>query len=94
MIINIDLSPYRNKYMLVFEEDFIKNFKGMRTFALIPSRILGISYPDYLRFASSLGGVVIGKTGYPVVYFDKKEDAEKLQKIVINYWNKGIKKFD
>ena len=94
MIINIDLSPYRNKYMLVFDENFIKNFKGMRTFLLIPSRILGISYPDYLRFASSLGGVVIGKTGYPGVYFDKKEDAEKLQKIVIDYWNKGIKKFD
>lgn len=50
------------------------------SFSVVFSRILGLSYPDYLRAVRDLyGGRIVGKYHkYPTVYFQTKEKAIEL----------------
>lgn len=54
------------------------------SYAILPARLLGLSYPDYLRFCrDELGALVIGKKmKYPVVYFPMSNELLALQKLL------------
>ena len=69
----LDESPmYKEKLLLRMNHDLFKFPKGTSgSYAVFVSRVLGLSYPDYLRFARDiLGAEIIGKGDcYPVAYF-------------------------
>lgn len=48
------------------------------TFQGIGARLLGLSYPDYLRFLQSNGGILKGKVGTCYAYFKDKAAAQKI----------------
>ena len=59
-------------------------------FNVIVARILGLSYPNYLRYCrDTFNATLRGKKGYPIPYWKNREDGIKLIKIL----NQEIKKF-
>lgn len=54
------------------------------SYAVFPARVLGFSYPDYLRYCRDVCGArLIGKnTKYPVAHFVKNEKSMLLLKIL------------
>ena len=77
-----------NGYAITMEEDCLKNLGGMKlplsSVHFFPCKLLGLSYPDYLRYCrSKYNARLVGKRGiytYPV--FDDKKDCDKLIKIL------------
>lgn len=88
----IEQSPYSNKFFIKPDGDLLDYFKGIDYLFLIAPRVLGMSYTDYLRFVrDKYGAKLRGKTGFPILEFDEKEDAQKLQKLLNRYWINGTK---
>lgn len=60
--------------------DFISDngliFDG--SFHVIGARLMGLSYPDYLRYLRSKGATLKGKTGYTYAYFKDKDKCQKV----------------
>lgn len=89
----IELSPYSNKYFITMGDDIREYFYGVNSYSIAPARVLNMSYPEYLRFArDEYNGTIVGKTGFPIVYFDSKQDIVKLQSLLNKYWRGGTKK--
>lgn len=75
-----------NKFLLKCIPDNIPAFDGQiyGAPAVLASRLLGLSFPQYLRYCRDvLGAEVIGrKKLYPVVYFTKTPAAAQLVKLL------------
>lgn len=54
------------------------------SFGIICARLMGLSYPNYLRLCRDrYGATIIGKNNYyPFVFFTKSEKANELLKIL------------
>ena len=52
------------------------------SFQVVGSRLLGLSYPDYLRFLQSRGATLRGKKGYCYGYFKDKAACQKVCKLL------------
>lgn len=52
------------------------------SFQVVGSRLLGLSYPDYLRFLQSRGATLKGKKGYCYGYFKDKAACQKVCKLL------------
>ena len=82
----LDEAPmYKEKYILRMNHDkflFPCGTKG--SYGVFPARLLGLTYPDYLRFLRDvLGADVIGKNSkYPVAFFDKNETTRQFVKLL------------
>lgn len=52
----------------------------IKTYNILPARILGLSYAEYLRYCRDKhNGIIYGKDSlYPYVVFEKKEDMREL----------------
>ena len=88
----IELSPYSNKYFITMGDDIREYFRGVKSYSIAPARVLGMPYSDYLRFArDQCNGIIVGKTGFPIVYFDSKQDIVQLQSLLNKYWRGGTK---
>lgn len=48
------------------------------SFQIPAARLLGLSYPDYLRFIQSRGAILKGKEGYCYGYFKNKAACQKM----------------
>lgn len=57
------------------------------SFHVVEARLLGLTYPDYLRYLMSLGGEIRGKQGYSVVVFEDKETCERVCLELSKRWN-------
>ena len=82
------------KYMVSFNE-YLYNaalekipFERIGSWNVLPARILGISYPEYLRYArDKYNGTLYGKgQKYPIVKFDNQEDCRLLCKELLLRW--------
>lgn len=62
-----------------FHDDF-SDFVCQQTYSIFAARLLGMHYSDYCRYCVKNGGELHNKQGYPVAYFEKKENAEKIIK--------------
>ena len=76
---------YQDKYSIYFnfpEKYFPKGTSG--SYDVFIARLLGLSYPDYLRWARDrLGAELIGKNKkYVTVLFDNNETVQTLVKIL------------
>lgn len=70
-------SPYQPGYFLIrAKQDDFYMLSTTGSFNLMPARLLGLSYAQYLRFCRDiLGATLIGKGDkYPIAYFKKGEN--------------------
>lgn len=77
-VFELEQSAYQpNKYIMLFHPDLFHCESTTGSFALMPARLLNISYADYCRFCRDvLGAEIVGKGNqYPVVYFKKNQDS-------------------
>ena len=66
-----------NKYIITYDPD--KGFPITYTsgsFAVLPARLMNLTYPDYLRLCrDEFGAEIIGKNSdYPIAYFPKSKN--------------------
>ena len=55
----------------------------------VPSaRLLGFTYPDYLRYCRSKGAMIRGKKGYTIPVWTNKSDCDEICKMVEKEWKK------
>ena len=71
-----------------FHEDF-PQFVCHQSYGIFAARLVGMTYPTFLRYCAAHGGELQGKRGYPVSYFAKRSDAE----VIVKEINKGYKEF-
>lgn len=69
-----------------FEKEGVKYFDNVTggSFLVLQARLLGLSFPTYLRFCRDvLGATLIGKGNrYPVPVFKKEESVQQLLKLL------------
>lgn len=82
----LDESPiYTNKYIIRLNHEYFLFPNGTTgSFNVIVSRVLNLSYADYLRYARDrLGAELVGKgSRYVTPYFDKNQTTETFIKLL------------
>ena len=64
--------------------DFILN----QSYGILAARLIGFSYPDYLRYCAVNGATLKGREGFPHPTFKDKKDAEKICNLINKEWDK------
>ena len=78
------LEEFEKKYRIYYDGKF--TIKDSGSYNVLGARILGLSYGDYLRFVAQNGATIVGKKSkYVSFFFEKKEDAIKIQKLLNSY---------
>ena len=74
----------RDKFCLCPQFDHLPLKYTTGSFTVLPARLLGLSFADYLRMCRDImGAEVIGKgTKYPVVYFTKNATTRQFIKLL------------
>lgn len=90
---------FDNKWMIGCDLDNFKlggkdiSFYFTSSYNIVPARILGFSYTDYLKWCRANGAVLRGNKGYTYPKWDKKNECEKICKIIEKEWNKVLAEF-
>lgn len=71
-----------------FEDNTLINFTS--SYNVIAARLLGLSYPDYLRYCQSIGARIKGKYSYSYPVWTDKAAADKLCNKLNEEWNKVV----
>lgn len=66
-----------------FHEDF-PQFICHQSYGIFAARLMGMTYPTFLRYCAANGGELHGKQGYPAIYFLKESDAKLIVKEINN----------
>lgn len=81
-----DESPlYKSKYVIRINPSKVLFPNGTRgSYAVLPSRLLNLSYANYLRYARDrLGAELIGKNRrYVIAYYEKNQTTEAFLKLL------------
>lgn len=85
------------KWMPAFDDiDIIRDkeiiYHG--SFQVPASRLLGLTYPDYLRFLQSRGATLKGKAGYCYGYFKDKAACQKICNLLNEKWKQLMEELD
>lgn len=83
-------------YMIGLTEDFHEknpNFILRGSYGVLAARLLGFTYPEYLRYCAVNGGTLKGRTGFPHCVFKNKKDAEKICNLINKEWDRFIQSF-
>lgn len=91
-----------NTYMVGIEDTFyniILPYRQKGSYNVIAARVLGFSYPDYLRYVrDNYNALLKGKEGYSYAYYKNKEDCHRivveLNKMWELYEDKILKKLN
>lgn len=78
---------------IFFEEGYFLEEAALyftSSYNIIPARLLGFSYPDYLRFCQANGAILRGKKGYTHAVWTDKKQCEKVCKLVEIEWEKML----
>lgn len=73
---------YEGKYMLLENHENLRFKTTCGSYAVFPSRLLGMEYPEFLRYCRDVvGAELVGKKSlYIVPYFTDKKKLEALIK--------------
>ena len=87
------VETYDEKYMIEFfiEEGYFQgepNLYFTSSYHVVASRILGFSYPDYLRYCRSHGAALRGKQGYSFPVWIDKNECQKICNLLNKEWDK------
>lgn len=78
-------------YMLRFEiDDEISDrpeFEFRSSYHVLDARLLGLSYPDYLKFCSSKGAKLRGRKGYTYPIWEKEKDCKEICQLLNKEWS-------
>ena len=68
------------KYLIRIDFNLLPDMSSKGSYAVLPARLLNLSFAQYLRFCRDcVGAEIIGKnTSYPIVYFKKTSAADTL----------------
>lgn len=87
----VNESP-NGKFILSLSEKFHEDFPDFichQSYGILAARLVGMTYPTFLRYCAAHGGELVGKQGYPATYFKSESDAKAIVKEI----NKGYKSF-
>ncbi len=84
------------KFMVGYDDNFYEAinqklpFYNRGSYNVLPARLLGISYAEYLRYArDKYNGIIYGKGHkFPIVKFDNKQDCNLLCKELLLRWTR------
>lgn len=81
-----------NKFKIHLNEEAFLGEHCYGSLNVVAARILGISYPNYLRYMrDNYAATIRGKNGYPYLVFDTKEDCNEAIKFLNSYWRQFTK---
>ena len=86
-----------SNYMLTLADDFFQKCPDLtipQSALILAARLLGLSYPDYLRFCISKGGTIIGRTGFPHIIFKDNKNAEAICSLINAEWTKFYAEYE
>lgn len=78
-------------YMIGLTEEFHEkcpNFVLRGSYGVLAARLLGFTYPEYLRYCATQGGELKGRYGFPHVIFKNRVDALKICNRINQEWDK------
>lgn len=78
------------KFIFCLSEQFHETFPDFvchQSYGILAARLVGMTYPTFLRYCATHGGELVGKKGYPAIYFKTEAEA----KAIIKEVNKGYK---
>ena len=81
----IEESPYKvGKYTINLDFDKFPSISTSGSYNILPARLMGLSYANYLRMCRDLFDAdIIGKDSkYPVAYFTNREKLRELIKVL------------
>jgi hypothetical protein len=87
----IPQETYTNEYMIGIDESPFREDKDYcytSSYWVLQARLLGLTYPDYLRYLRSKGAKLKGKCGYSSATFVEKSSALEICKILNKEWDK------
>lgn len=77
------------EYYIAAKPDNVAKFLNIKTsYQLIAARLLGFSYPNYLRYGCSKGATIKGHTGYSCLYFSSWRDCQNFCDELNSEWDK------
>lgn len=88
------------------EEYFLINFNGFNSllpnedycykssYQVLNARLLGLSYPSYLRFCQSKGAKLHGRDGYAYPTWKNKKECQEVCNMIEKEWQKLIKEIN
>ncbi len=91
----LEESPYQpGKYRIAINFDTLPGIRTIGSYNLLPARLLGLSYADYLRYCRDVyKAEIIGKKNmYPVAYFKDNMAAGDLIRSLNNRMEQIIQK--
>ena len=83
---------HNDTYGIGLSEKFHEAFPSFvchESYLIFAARLIGMSYPTFLRYCAAHGGELYGKEGYPSIHFSNSSDVEKIVKEI----NNGYKEF-
>lgn len=82
----------KGKYLIRIDFELMPDMRSSGSYAILPARLLNLSYAQYLRFCrDAVGAEIIGKnTSYPLVYFKKNLAAESLVNLLNTIMAAGL----
>lgn len=72
-----------------FKDDTLLGYTS--SYNILAARLLGLSYPDYLKYCASIGAKLRGSEGYAYPSWKEKTAADKLCKRLNEEWDKVVK---
>lgn len=84
-VFTLEESAYQpGKYIILFHPTEFHSTHTKGSFAIMASRLLGISFPDYCRLCRDVfGAEIIGKGSmYPVIYFKDTRQVKNLVELL------------
>lgn len=83
-----------DKFIIVFDahdELICSDFFYTSSYTVLQARLLGLSYPDYLRFCQSKGAKLKGHTGYAGPSWADKKSCQEVCNMLEKEWQRLIK---
>lgn len=91
-------SNFNDSYAFIgFDSDLLDKKEGYEfssSYHVLGARLLGLSYPDYLKYCQSKGAKLRGRKGYCYPVWDKAADKKGMQEIIRQLntnWNTFLK---
>lgn len=81
-----------NEYMVGLE-DFVYKLIGKQSgsfsFNIVAARVLGFSYPEYLKYVrDNYNATIRGRAGYSYAFYKNRNDCYDIVKVLNTAWSK------
>jgi hypothetical protein len=85
-VFKVQESAVVGEYMIIFDVFAVDVPPISSSYNVVAARLLGFTFPDYLRYCKSRGAELRGKQGYTYAIWKNKTMAESLVKELNKIW--------